>query len=837
MYGEIFRAGKKIEAVFEAFKQHKLQGDLVPLTAVKGENLNRIGQCYIALNQEAEAMPFLIKAACEFNNKCAHQILGEIYYKNNHFKKACYHLEKSPMTNHKIALLLADLYDRGYGNEEKTRKKLKARDYYQAAEEWALREPPNAIAYCNVALFYHLKKLGPDIKEGLYWQKAADLGNANAQHRAARLLEEGLGGLTQDIKAAIKRYRQSIDQNYIPAFHDLANLLESLAGDENLKEAYNLYAQAAPGLSKSKIDKARCLCGGLGVSKDVAQGMAIFEEMSRDFSCKDNHSKIYHNLGILYFEEFGNFAKALEYLQLGANLGDPGSQFAIAGFYEFGLGLEEADSAAALIWLEKAAQSTDQTVATRAVITLKALKMRLRSSELLTAFQQEDKNPKEILSEVNDILSVPPGDYYQDKPAFKKLNQVLVQTAKNPDLYRNEKIRALFAHIVTANYFDHINLVTALFNIGGLFHNINNQPQAINEYKKEIKILINRLQDRMPHLEVRETANALHGLSLLHLNAGEEPIIHCIRLLLIRAEKNLSSFTSQDLDMAICAIARFNLAREELQRLQCLIREIQNRWAEFNLDQLIHLAYAFAVLDVYQKEIKYRCFKAGRLGSQIFSKIIAKIPADSKTLPIQLRSQLDLGWRYFKQNYPMCKVDPASLALGPIVYQNNNSPWMSQFQKEVTAFIRRHRVPTQHDIQTEVSIKELPPVDIYSSDDNTAIQANGPTHYYYSLEQKSQPAPTLKEQFHRHLFMKECKLVDISCFEWSKQKNNNERSAYLSSLGLKLVSIPGQASLIKNQGIQKEWRKKSKPPSSAQPLSNSSDCVTTAIEPEFNRLS
>lgn len=128
------------------------------------------------------------------------------------------------------------LYANGLGVDQDSAKAL---EYYQKAAE---QKPNNEVLICNIGIIYFG---GEDYTNAMEWfQKAADLGSADASFLIGYMYVEGLG-IEQDYTKAMEWYLKAADLGSVDAMNDIGYLYEEGLGvEQDSAKADEWYAKA-----------------------------------------------------------------------------------------------------------------------------------------------------------------------------------------------------------------------------------------------------------------------------------------------------------------------------------------------------------------------------------------------------------------------------------------------------------------------------------------------------------------------------------------------------------------------------------------------------------------
>jgi TPR repeat protein len=581
-------------------------------------------------------------------------------------------------------------------------------------------------------------------------------------------------------------YRKIAKEKNIPS-HSLLVAAEYLAisfcsSPEDQKEGVRLLKSRETLSLQDKIILAKCFMLGRGTEKDLDKAEEILKPITDEKKGDAIHCDAYNMLAaILIKKQNPLFIKMMQY---SASYDDPAAQLSLADYHESGFCVE-ASMVIAEDFLIKAAKKLNL-----AKIKLLAFLTRYQKNEKIEELKRE--NFFEMIQESAYIIrskSYAKGELKKSSDELSnKINNILNDLAKNKDLFIFDKIRGLFFNIrfFNARFSESDNtekLVASVFKIGKLFKKVNYAANGIiHQYVTEVNVLLKRLADKAPAFRACDIALVLDGVSKLHLNSTEKSIQHPIILLLNYAREKMSLFTAKDLSMIFGALVRLGLPWSVfMEYFPNFLKNIQNRWAEFAYETLIHFAYISAVLDVNQPSNETRLMSKRYL-AQLFERIEQKILVENKELSQRSGSQLDLALRYFSQYYNDSKSTIPSLHPLLDYFEKNPMPVprgnISGFQFRVTHFIRNFFTS---EIWLEVEINGLR-VDVLA--DDTVININGPHHFLHSIDEKEELVKTPAHQFHHALLCREHKVIDIDYNQWQKLKTDEDRQDFLQAQGL-----------------------------------------------------
>jgi TPR repeat protein len=157
------------------------------------------------------------------------------------------------------------------------------------------------------------------------YQKAADQGDAHAQHYLGWIYQNGFG-VTQDYTKAMTWYRLAADQNYADSDANIGWMYENGLGVAiDFPEAMKWYRlAAAQGNALAQNEIGVLYANGSGVPKDYVEAIKWFR-----FAAAQSWPAAENWLGYVYANGYGvdqNLVTAREWYTLGAQGGDEGSK-------------------------------------------------------------------------------------------------------------------------------------------------------------------------------------------------------------------------------------------------------------------------------------------------------------------------------------------------------------------------------------------------------------------------------------------------------------------------------------------------------------------------------
>lgn len=184
----------------------------------------------------------------------------------------------------------------------------------------------NADAQYRLAVAFSIGEGVPQSNyEAMRWYlRAADGGNANAQHALGSIYQVGAYGATRDISRAYYWYRKAAEQGFMDSMITIGNMLWT--GENGLKD----YKQAVTWFTKA-------------AEKGDIDSQAT--------------------LGIAYRDGLGveiDYTEAAMWLKKAATQGHPGAQFSLGMMYSVGKGVPQ-DEEMANMWFSKAERARPET--------------------------------------------------------------------------------------------------------------------------------------------------------------------------------------------------------------------------------------------------------------------------------------------------------------------------------------------------------------------------------------------------------------------------------------------------------------------------------------------
>ncbi len=273
-------------------------------------------------------------------------------------EKALYWYEKAAEQDHEDALVQCGFmyYDgEGTGPDKK-----RALYFFERAA--VVGRDPWVRALCG-SMYGEGEGTEPDPEKAFYWdEKAARQGNGRAQFRCGRHYYKG-EGVPADEEKALYWYERAARQGDPAAQFQTGYFYSKGIGTRNDEgKALYWYEKAA---EQGRI-KAQYYCGrryhkGIGAAVDEKKAVYWMKKaMEQGYekaaeACEEWKSRALAVGADIYLsEDSGRYAKALEQLEVAAELGSDQGQYFLGCMYDEGLGAAE-DKKKALYWCEKAA--------------------------------------------------------------------------------------------------------------------------------------------------------------------------------------------------------------------------------------------------------------------------------------------------------------------------------------------------------------------------------------------------------------------------------------------------------------------------------------------------
>lgn len=734
------------------------------------------------------------------------RILGRHHFKKKEFKLASSYFRKSQFPIDQFYYFYSEAhYHQGLNpvNIELVEENYRTAEKMYGTKSETCKDLIDAF-YCDWAEFYISVKRKNDAKNPL--EKGAKLGCARSQGLyAAYLMEQKDPKLVEGLKWRQQAARQGDVESQVSMALMSLRLIRSTpeASKNEQKEAakqFNILMELSKRSLWAKMEMANCMAIGKGVEQNIPKAIEILQDITENKEEKIRSDAQFY-LGQLFCQT-GNVEAGIRLLQAAASQEHLAAQINLALLHEIGWGVEVNPETARYL-LKKAAQVSRFGYSCWQAF----LKRRVETGAISQA--RYEKESKELSSEALPVFDrfIPvfnPGKHGGDPSHFttksyddginnlyySQLNLMIDSIVKSPNLYINDRIRALFFNITMAETLDSANLVKAIFNIGILFAKISQAScDTISQYTMQISALVARLSAKAPTLTAQEIALALDGVSKLQLNPEQDALQHNIILLLDYAKKNIKDFKPKDLSMAVSGLIRLGLSWSVFSmHLKLFLQHIQDRWKQFEPVTLMHFAYMFAILDVDQPDNQPRLIRLNLL-EQLFKNIETHL--DSLEMDSHAASQLDLALRYFSKRYEKNKSTLPSLdkvlegfkKKGEIMIPPSR---ISSFEHQVCLFIVKKVGRTALEPQAEINGLKVDAL----INKKLVLQVQGPSHYKYLLgksitDEKDGPVPTAKDKFHDTL----CKQAGYSVkhmpfFIWQNLPTDKEKTEYLCKEGI-----------------------------------------------------
>jgi len=187
------------------------------------------------------------------------------------------------------------------------------------------------------------------------YQKAADLGNPNAQHDLGLLYLDGRGVERND-QAALKLFREAASQDYTQALISLGVLYATgRAVEKDEKEAVRLYLRAAErGDPQAQSNLGLMYYHGNGIDQSIETAVSWFLK-----AANQGFTQAQYNLGVMHERGRGveqDKREAFRWYLKAAHQGYADAQNSLANFYRNGVVVEKDDPEANRLYLLAAEQ-------------------------------------------------------------------------------------------------------------------------------------------------------------------------------------------------------------------------------------------------------------------------------------------------------------------------------------------------------------------------------------------------------------------------------------------------------------------------------------------------
>lgn len=201
-----------------------------------------------------------------------------------------------------------------------------------------------------------------DYANAMVWfEKSANLGDADAQNYLGLFYEEGLGTGINYIKAA-EWYQKAADQGNAEGQNNLAYLYrKGLGVDQNYSKALELYQKAADqGNAAAVFGMGFMHEFGLGVKKDHSKALELYKK-----SANMGYASAQCNIGYMYQEGEGvpkDDVVAVQWYKKAANQGHKVAQCNLGVCYEDGIGVPKDYSKALSLYQKSADQGYEYAI-------------------------------------------------------------------------------------------------------------------------------------------------------------------------------------------------------------------------------------------------------------------------------------------------------------------------------------------------------------------------------------------------------------------------------------------------------------------------------------------
>ena len=121
-----------------------------------------------------------------------------------------------------------------------------------------------------------------DIKKAVeLYQRASDMGNADAMFSLGTIYENGKEGVPKDVMKAVELYQRASDMGNTRAMRQLGICYKNGTGVSKNEKIAELYQRASEGDARAMCRLAECYENGEGVPKDVMKAVALYEHVSK----------------------------------------------------------------------------------------------------------------------------------------------------------------------------------------------------------------------------------------------------------------------------------------------------------------------------------------------------------------------------------------------------------------------------------------------------------------------------------------------------------------------------------------------------------------------------
>ncbi len=194
-----------------------------------------------------------------------------------------------------------------------------------------------------------------DIHEAVRWyRKAAEQGNAIAQHKLGHCYENGIG-VTQDCEAAVNLYKASAEQGNVNAQYNLGICYTNGIGvEKDYSAALKWFRKSAEqGNAAAQCNLAWYYDTGTGVQQNYKEAIKWYMN-----SAEQGYANAQYNLGQSYYHGEGvsqDYSAALEWYRKAAEQGKASAQYSTGVCYYNGKGVNK-DHSVAEKWFRKSAK-------------------------------------------------------------------------------------------------------------------------------------------------------------------------------------------------------------------------------------------------------------------------------------------------------------------------------------------------------------------------------------------------------------------------------------------------------------------------------------------------
>jgi TPR repeat protein/serine/threonine protein kinase len=213
----------------------------------------------------------------------------------------------------------------------------KAVELYQKAADLGHANAMRKLGYC----YYNGSGVEKDVEKAVeLYQKAADLGNADAMYNLGLCYFYG-SGVEQNVEKAVELYQMAADLGDADAMFKLGLCYDNGSGvKHDAEKAVELYQKAADlGDAGAMFNLALCYEDGIGVEKDVEKAVELYQK-----AADLGHAQAMYNLGVCYDTGNGvekDMEKTVELYQKAAILGHAKAIHNLGMCYYDGIGVEQ----------------------------------------------------------------------------------------------------------------------------------------------------------------------------------------------------------------------------------------------------------------------------------------------------------------------------------------------------------------------------------------------------------------------------------------------------------------------------------------------------------------